>query len=112
MLLIVGGAGQAPNLSSFQIQNLTIAAACLWSGGSSACMSFVSHSGEANYVVGNMGWTFVGEVSSQRLRARTAGLAAGISVLFGLTFNTSVPVMRMSFICTRSTIDTTELQSL
>jgi hypothetical protein len=46
--------------------------------------------------VGNMGWTFVGEVSSQRLRARTAGLAAGISVLFGLTFNTSVPVMRMS----------------
>ena len=44
--------------------------------------------------MGQLGWAFVGEVSSQRLRARTAGLAAGISVIFGLTFNTAVPVMR------------------
>jgi hypothetical protein len=44
--------------------------------------------------VGNLGWSFVGEVSSQKLRARTAGLAAGASVIFGLTFNTSLPVIR------------------
>jgi SP family sugar:H+ symporter-like MFS transporter len=80
MLFIVGIAGQF--VGSTSIQNLTIAAACLWSGGSSA--------------LGIIGWTFVGEVSSQKLRARTAGLAAGISVLFGLTFNSSVPVMRKS----------------
>lgn len=48
-------------------------------------------------LVGNLGWTFVGEVSSQKLRARTAGLAAGASVLFGLTFNTSLPVIRKSW---------------
>lgn len=45
-------------------------------------------------IVGALGWAFVGEIASQRLRARTAGLAAGISVLFGLTFNTSVPILR------------------
>lgn len=44
--------------------------------------------------VGSLGWAFVGEVASQKLRARTAGLAAGSSVIFGLTFNTSLPVMR------------------
>lgn len=40
----------------------------------------------------------MGEVASQKLRARTAGLAAGSSVLFGLTFNTSVPIMRTSLL--------------
>lgn len=78
MLFVVGIAGQF--LGSTAIRNLTIAAAYLWSCGSSC--------------LGIIGWTFVGEVSSQKLRARTAGMAAGISVLFGLTFNTSVPVMR------------------
>lgn len=48
------------------------------------------------YKVGQLGWAFVGEVASQRLRARTAGLAAAMSVVFGLTFNTAVPVMRKS----------------
>jgi SP family sugar:H+ symporter-like MFS transporter len=38
----------------------------------------------------------VGEVPSQRLRARTAGLAVGISVLFGLAFNTALPVISRS----------------
>lgn len=47
-------------------------------------------------IVGALGWTFVGEVASQRLRARTAGISAAMGVIFGLTFNTSVPVMRMS----------------
>ncbi len=45
-------------------------------------------------LVGSLGWAFVGEIASQKLRARTAGLAAGSSVLFGLTFNTALPVMR------------------
>lgn len=48
-------------------------------------------------LVGQLGWAFVGEVSSQRLRARTAGLAASMSVVFGLTFNTAVPVMSEFF---------------
>lgn len=42
----------------------------------------------------------MGEIASQKLRARTGGIAAGLSVLFGLTFNTSVPVIceqRISF---------------
>ena len=45
-------------------------------------------------VVGQLGWAFVGEVASQRLRARTAGLASAFSVVFGLIFNTTVPYMR------------------
>lgn len=43
--------------------------------------------------VGGLGWSFVGECSSQKLRVRTAGIAAALSVVFGLTFNTSVPIM-------------------
>ncbi|PLB45132.1 MFS general substrate transporter [Aspergillus steynii IBT 23096] len=47
----------------------------------------------ANSTVGSLGFVFVGEVSSQKLRARTAGVASGLSVLFGLTFNTSLPII-------------------
>jgi hypothetical protein len=56
--------------------------------------------------VGSLGWAFVGEVSSQKLRARTAGLAAGFSVIFGLTFNTALPVIReWSYIALKGTLD-------
>ncbi|KAF4994209.1 hypothetical protein FDECE_13206 [Fusarium decemcellulare] len=34
-----------------------------------------------------------GEVASQRLRARTAGIASAMSVIFGLIFNTSLPII-------------------
>lgn len=96
MLLVVAAAGLSPNLTSAPIRNLTIAAACLWSIGSSCRehrkeMVFIA---TVDQIVGNCGWLFVGEVASQRLRARTAGISAGLSVLFGITFNTSVPVMR------------------
>lgn len=64
------------------LQNFAIFVACVW--------SFF------NSTLGSLGWAFVGEISSQKLRARTAGLAAGMSVIFGLIFNTSVPVMRKS----------------
>lgn len=47
----------------------------------------------ASALVGSIGWAFVGEVASQKLRARTAGVAAAASVVFGLTFNTTVPLM-------------------
>ncbi|KAH8897928.1 MFS general substrate transporter [Thozetella sp. PMI_491] len=46
-----------------------------------------------NSALGQLGWAFVGEVASQRLRARTAGLASAFSVVFGLIFNTTVPYM-------------------
>ncbi|KAL2279875.1 hypothetical protein FJTKL_13044 [Diaporthe vaccinii] len=61
------------------LQDFLIFVACLWTLGNNA--------------LGQLGWAFVGEVASQRLRARTAGLAAAMSVVFGLTFNTAVPVM-------------------
>ncbi|KAL4876472.1 MFS general substrate transporter [Aspergillus karnatakaensis] len=47
----------------------------------------------ANTTIGSLGYAFTGEVSSQRLRARTAGVASALSVVFGLVFNTSVPIM-------------------
>ncbi len=37
---------------------------------------------------GSPGGAFAGEVGAQKLRARTAGLAQGMSVVFGLIFNT------------------------
>ncbi|KAG4436677.1 hypothetical protein IFR05_007856 [Cadophora sp. M221] len=76
-MLIVGILGFVPKTKP--LQNFLIFVACMW--------SFF------NVALGSLGWAFVGEVASQKLRARTAGLAAGSSVLFGLTFNTSVPIM-------------------
>ncbi|KAH7143416.1 general substrate transporter [Dactylonectria macrodidyma] len=61
------------------ILNLLIFTACVW--------AFF------NKALGSIGWAFVGEVASQKLRARTAGVAAASSVVFGLTFNTTVPLM-------------------
>lgn len=77
-MLIVGIVGQFDRPKP--VQNFCIFVACVWS--------------LFNAALGSLGWAFVGEIASQKLRARTAGLAAGISVIFGLTFNTSVPVMR------------------
>ncbi|KAI9157947.1 sugar transporter [Paramyrothecium foliicola] len=76
-MLMVGILGFVPKTKP--LQNFLIFVACLWSFGSNA--------------LGGLGWAFVGEVATQRLRARTAGLAGGMSVIFGLIFNTSVPVM-------------------
>ncbi|KAL4867811.1 hypothetical protein BDV12DRAFT_209528 [Aspergillus spectabilis] len=65
--------------STTALQNFCIFTACVWSLFKSA--------------LGVIGWAFVGEIASQKLRARTAGLAAGLSVVFGLVFNTAVPKM-------------------
>jgi MFS family permease len=80
MLLIVGILGLLPQTAA--LKNLLIVIACFWSVG--------------NAGLGALGWTYCGEVSSQKLRARTAGLSAAFAVIFGLTFNTSVPIMRKS----------------
>jgi hypothetical protein len=80
------------------IQNLLIFVACVWAFFNKArrscpnvpIFSFVN----LIPLVGSIGWAFVGEVASQKLRARTAGVAAASSVVFGLTFNTTVPLMR------------------
>lgn len=74
-MLIVGAMGQVKSTEG--IKNGLIVVACFWS--------------VANSVLGSLGWTLVGEVAAQHLRARTAGVAAGVSVLFGLTFNTALP---------------------
>lgn len=77
MLLLIGVLGQIERNTA--VDNAAIALVCLWS--------------PVNSSINQIGWTFVGEVASQTLRARTGGLAAAMGVVFGLTFNTSVPVM-------------------
>ena len=42
---------------------------------------------------GALGWAYVGETSSSRLRSKTAGFAAAISCLFGIAFGVGVPYM-------------------
>ena len=103
-MLVVAILGLVPKTPA--LQNFLIFDACLWSFFSSArkfspkqssCEVLVVSVNSALIrlpLVGSLGWAFVGEVASQRLRARTAGLAAGASVIFGLTFNTAVPIMR------------------
>lgn len=76
-LLVVGILGFVEKTTA--IRNLLIFVACVWAFFSKA--------------LGSIGWAFVGEVASQKLRARTAGVAAAASVVFGLTFNTTVPLM-------------------
>ncbi|KAL4903125.1 hypothetical protein BDW74DRAFT_169064 [Aspergillus multicolor] len=76
-LLIVGILAFVPSTQA--LKNFLVFVACAWSF--------------ANTTVGSLGYAFVGEVASQRLRARTAGVASGLSVVFGLTFNTSVPII-------------------
>jgi uncharacterized membrane protein len=42
---------------------------------------------------GSTGWGYVGEISSQRLRAHTAGFAAALSCVMGVVMNVLVPYM-------------------
>nr|XP_036575076.1 MFS alpha-glucoside [Colletotrichum truncatum]KAF6781586.1 MFS alpha-glucoside [Colletotrichum truncatum] len=76
-LLIVGILGLVPQTSA--LKNFLIFVACVW--------SFF------NSIVGSLGGAFSGEVGAQKLRARTAGISQGMSVIFGLIFNTTVPLM-------------------
>ncbi|KAK6909183.1 sugar transporter [Kwoniella mangroviensis CBS 8886] len=77
MLLVIGILGHVPHNNA--TKDVLIVAACFWSAGSVG--------------LGAFGWSFAGEVAAQKLRARTSGLGSGIAVIFGLTFNTSVPIM-------------------
>ncbi|KAL2802576.1 general substrate transporter [Aspergillus granulosus] len=76
-LLIVGILGFITPTQA--LKNFLVFLACAWSF--------------ANTTIGSLGYAFVGEVASQRLRARTAGVASALSVIFGLTFNTSLPII-------------------
>ncbi|KAH8721814.1 sugar transporter [Ilyonectria robusta] len=76
-LLVVGILGLVPRTQA--LMNFLIFVACVW--------SFF------NSIVGSLGGAFSGEVGAQRLRARTAGIAQGLAVIFGLIFNTTVPLM-------------------
>ncbi|WVQ84236.1 hypothetical protein IAT38_006388 [Cryptococcus sp. DSM 104549] len=77
MLLVIGVLGHVPHTEATKV--VLIVAACFWSA--------------SNVGLGAFGWSFAGEVAAQKLRARTSGLGSGIAVIFGLTFNTSVPIM-------------------
>ena len=89
-LAIVGIIGQFKMTDS--LQGFAIFVCCVWSFFSSA--------------LGALGWAFVGEIASQKLRARPAGLAAGLSVIFGLIFNTTVPLMRKSHLISHYRVST------
>ncbi|OWZ61036.1 hypothetical protein AYX15_06740 [Cryptococcus neoformans] len=77
MLLVIGVLGHVIHNETTKV--VLIVAACIWSA--------------ANVGLGAFGWSFAGEVATQKLRARTSGLGSGIAVIFGLIFNTSVPIM-------------------
>lgn len=97
-MLVVGILGFVPKTTP--LKNFLIFDACVWSFfnvartwlDSRTCWHFKPMLTPS--LVGSLGWAFVGEVASQSLRVRTAGVAAGASVIFGLTFNTTVPLMR------------------
>ncbi|OBU00897.1 hypothetical protein VE01_00841 [Pseudogymnoascus verrucosus] len=76
-LFIVGILGLVHQMQP--LMNFLIFVACVW--------SFF------NSITGSLGGAFIGEVASQRLRARTAGVAMAMSVVIGLIFNTTVPLM-------------------
>lgn len=42
---------------------------------------------------GGVSWAFVGEIASSRLRSRTAGFSASVSVVVGIIFGVLVPYM-------------------
>jgi SP family general alpha glucoside:H+ symporter-like MFS transporter len=66
-LITIGGLGLAPKPTSTAVNKFTL---------------FVA-----------LGWSYVAETGSSRLRAKTAGFAAAGGVCIGLVFSTSVPYM-------------------
>ena len=78
MCMVVGGMGLAPNRSN-SVNQLVLFFSLLWR--------------MASTLLGNLGWSFVAETGSSRLRAKTAGIAAAGGVCIGLVFNTSAPYM-------------------
>ena len=100
-LLVIGILGQLPRqrVSRFVLLSWRFSGRSGASNVSTSILVSHGHCGRRQLIiklllVGALGWTFVGKVSSEKLRARTAGLSAGMGVIFGLTFNTSVPIMR------------------
>ncbi|WWD01005.1 hypothetical protein V866_007943 [Kwoniella sp. B9012] len=77
-LFLIGCIGLVKNRSS-GLNKFLIFLACLWS----FCF----------YMAGGAGWSLVGEVSTARLRARTAGFAAGFAVLIGIPLGYGTPYM-------------------
>lgn len=109
MLIIIGALGMNIDKSD-AIKQAIIAASCLWAVTNSIrewrhhlpFLRAIDYMRRQLFIwgctlltlsVGTTGWVMCGEVGSQKLRARTSGLGAGIAVLFGLTFNTAVPAM-------------------
>ncbi|GFZ46073.1 hypothetical protein JCM24511_04319 [Saitozyma sp. JCM 24511] len=78
VLLIVGGMGLIPNKSA-ALNKLVVFFALVWRMSSTA--------------TGNLGWSYVAETGSSRLRAKTAGFSAAGGVCVGVLFSTTVPYM-------------------
>lgn len=80
MCMIVGGLGLIAEADrTYSINQLILFFSLMWRMGST--------------LLGNLGWAFVAETGSSRLRAKTAGIAAAGGVCLGLVFNTTVPYM-------------------
>jgi hypothetical protein len=56
-------------------------------------MKEADRSAVAFYAAAGAGWSLVGEVSNARLRARTTGFAASVSVLIGIPLGYGTPYM-------------------
>nr|XP_031857210.1 uncharacterized protein CI109_007374 [Kwoniella shandongensis]KAA5524282.1 hypothetical protein CI109_007374 [Kwoniella shandongensis] len=78
MLIIVGGMGLVPNKSQ-SLNKLVLFFALVWR--------------MASTCVGTLGWSYVAETGSGRLRAITAGVSAAGGVCVGVLFSTTVPYM-------------------
>ncbi|RSH90011.1 hypothetical protein EHS25_001344 [Saitozyma podzolica] len=78
-LITIGGLGLAPKPTSTAVNKFTLFVALMWRAVST--------------LLGDLGWSYVAETGSSRLRAKTAGFAAAGGVCIGLVFSTSVPYM-------------------
>ncbi|WVW85797.1 hypothetical protein I302_107835 [Kwoniella bestiolae CBS 10118] len=60
-----------------------------------AALVFLTCLWTASYAlsVGSVGWAYVADTASPRLRAKTAGMAAAGTAMFGLIFQYTVPIM-------------------
>lgn len=78
-LITIGGLGLASKPTSTAVNKFTLFVALMWRAVST--------------LLGDLGWSYVAETGSSRLRAKTAGFAAAGGVCIGLVFSTSVPYM-------------------
>lgn len=95
MLLVVASAGLSPSLSSTPIRNLTIAAACLWSVGSS-CREYILVANPNRSLTAEKSATLAG-LSSEKLRHNNSALVPQGSQLASACCLVSLSILPSQF---------------